>query len=237
MEFRLFPEPSENLVTPYRRRGSVYHRFDCSDHHPQLVTVSRDNCGASDVRAPDRERLLEWLGQNRHTALLEFARKNIVVPTFSCTESEALTRVFCRQIVTVLQARRLFHSFVVRYGYEADGYFGFPNDSTLSALQPEDFRELGLGFRGERLHRALSAHLDGESHSGDGYPGVGPWSRAVLDVDLQKDYAYYPFSDKSGEAVAARLGIDLSVVSLTSRELAGDLYVYAVSMLNAGVAQ
>jgi len=52
-------------------------------------------------------------------------------------------------------------------------------------------------------------------------------------VENEKTYAAYPFEDKSGLAVHQACGVDLLAVARENRELAGDLYVYGVSYLEA----
>lgn len=247
MEVRLFPQPSEDYCTPFLPERRGYRRYACHDGDWRLVTVDKwakepkisVDGGQLHQRMPDRDRLLEWicLAQGVREPFAQYASSHVVVPTFSMSLAEALTRVVMRQIVTVRQARKAFAQFTMRFGYRLNGAYGFPDLDTLRELSIGDYHEFGLGFRAQRLHHAIHS-LDPHSAPHQSidlgrFPGIGPWSKAVLDTELNRDYAYYPFSDKSGEAILMHTGIDVAGVATRAPSLAADLYVYAASFVEA----
>ena len=235
MELRLFPEPTGAHITPYSLGSDGMYR--CLDEQRSIHCVGL--CEGSLVmtdsgaqRLPDRDRLLEWAVQD--AALDGFGRfvsGALVVPTFSRSILEALVRVVMRQIVTRQQARSTIAHFIREYGVSEMELFGFPADATIRSLVPGDFARLGLGFRSARLVDAIAAACDEGALLGGRLRGVGPWSRAVLESDIRKDFSHYPMCDKSGQVAGRALGIDLEDLRIRDPLLAADLYVYALSWI------
>jgi hypothetical protein len=247
MAVRLFPEPT-TWCTPFVLKSGSYQRYVNVDGRWNLIRLDSQSKSPSfdsghldwHQRMPDRERLTEWLGQQTGLSedFLGYVDELLVVPTFSMCAAEALTRVFMRQIVTARQARRMFASFVESFGYRKEDVVGFPSPERVQRLGPEAFREIGLGFRAERLVNALGSLQSYEVSSLDGLleasvPGIGPWSRAILDVELARDYSRYPFEDKSGVAIRSLTGVDVAAAARLDLQLAADLYVYGASFVES----
>jgi len=240
MGLRLFPEPTAELITPYLRGDDGAYR--CLDENGATVRVGLCDdeivtAGQGPQRLPNRERVLEWAARPKApAAFMEFVAATHVVPTFSRSGTEALVRVVMRQIVTRTQARSTIARFIRQHGVTDGGLFGFPCDATIRSLGADDFTELGLGFRSARLVEAIAESGSDQMLLRGRLPGVGPWSRAVLESDLRKDFSYYPMSDKSGECAGEALGVELEDLRRRDPELAADLYVYALAWIEVGRA-
>jgi hypothetical protein len=189
---------------------------------------------------PDREHLTKWLRQQTgiNEDFRDYVREMLVVPTFSMCAAEALTKVFMRQIVTARQARRMFSDFVEGFGYRKGDVVGFPPPERVQRLGSTDFRDIGLGFRAERLVKSLG-RLKGFQVSNltdlleADVPGIGPWSRAILAVESARDYSHYPFEDKSGTAIRSLTGANVAAVAHDDLQLAADVYVYGASYVES----
>ena len=247
MAVRLFPEPA-GWCTPFVLKNGSYQRYLHVDGRWNLIKLDSQSKSPSfdsghldwHQRMPDRQRLTRWLGQQigLNENFSTYVHEQIVVPTFSMCAAEALTRVFMRQIVTARQARRVFARFVESFGYEKEGVVGFPSPDDVQRLGADDFRELGLGFRAERLVNALGFLRSCEVASLEGLlcadvPGLGPWSRAILNVETARDYSCYPFEDKSGVAIRSFTGVDVAAAARFDPQLAADLYVYGASFVES----
>lgn len=232
MELRLFPQPTDECITPFVESEAGVYR--CLDETGKLTEIScRDETlclpamGAQ--RVPDRERLLEWAEQNGPVAFGQFVAATTVVPTFSGSATEALVRVVMRQIVTRLQARRTYAKFIRLHGQEANGVYGFPGEDRIRLVTQKDFEDLGMGFRAERLIEAIALRPREPDVWTGALPGIGPWSQAVLECDAKRDYSHYPMWDKSGEVAGRLLGVSMEECRARNAGLAADLYVYALS--------
>jgi 3-methyladenine DNA glycosylase/8-oxoguanine DNA glycosylase len=186
-------------------------------------------------RTPNRRAVLSYLAVNSETsdAFSAFVRRCVVVPTFSSSVHEALVKVIIRQLISAVQAKNLYSSFVQTYGYEREGVFGFPTPGSVAELPAAQLRGLRFGFKSERIIAAVQVLLDEGDDAVWSVSGVGPWSREVLQVEVHRDYAYYPFWDLSGQRIAEVCGIDVAAVAATDKQLAGDLYVYGAAYLES----
>lgn len=237
------------MCTPFvpDRTGRAYSRFVHTAKGWKRVVVEakgnrphvRGNESAVHAtlgrRTPNRRAVLNYLAGNSEAsdAFSAFVRRCVVVPTFSSSVHEALVKVIIRQLISAVQAKNLYSSFVQAYGYEREGVFGFPAPGSVAELPAVQLRGLRFGFKSERIIAAVQVLLDEGDDAVWSISGVGPWSREVLQVEVHRDYAYYPFWDLSGQRIAEVCGIDVAAVAATDKQLAGDLYVYGAAYLES----
>jgi hypothetical protein len=249
MRFRLFPNPSTDACTPFvfvRDRNCYGRAFDDGQVAKAITIQRRGNadsvvveganaCEVVGRRVPDRRELLRYVRGRRSVSqeFVDYLSSVFVVPTFSLCPVESFVRTVIRQLISAKQARQLFARFVRTFGVECDGFFGFPNGSRLAAVSQSNFLEIGLGMKAARIHAGVRRMRAGRVGSPQMLPGVGPWSRQILEVERCKSYRHYPFWDKSGEKIKKVCGIDVTGLAGQDPELAGDLYVYGASFLES----
>lgn len=250
MEFRLFPNPSKGVCTPYQLIGDthyIYARYFIADSTNKLITISiNEHCNKIEVhgndfeeilgdKSPDREIILDILGKDKYVNknLLSYIKNTCVVPTFPLTFVEAIIKTFIRQIISAKQAKRLFSDFVKEFGYEDQGIFNFPSIEQIKDVQLSDFEYLGLGLKAKRIFNAIREIGEIKDLAVKKIKGVGPWSEEIMNVEISKNYSFYPFWDKSGEKILNKCGINLLEIAKRNKEIAGSIYVYSASYLES----
>lgn len=244
MQFRIFPIPTIDMCTPFiftpHNSFSRYY-YDNENNLKKLkirldVSSSRINikgCNEHEIlglRKPIRENIIDYI--NRCDAIdqnfKKFILKTNVIPTYPLSKEEALIKTIIRQIISSQQAKKLFSDFIKKFGVNKNGIFGFPTKQKLIKISVEELKKIGLGLKAERINKGI--HLLNNKNFNE-INGIGPWSIEVLDAEINKDYMYYPFWDKSGEKILKICGIDLVRIKRRDIELAGDLYIYGASFL------
>jgi hypothetical protein len=249
MQLKLFPNPSNDLCTPFvftSERDCFVRLYDSGSSHKHVVIQRRKKSGTVEVdglpsssvignRLPDRDRIQELirLGRGIRHEFVEYVRTVVVVPTFSLCPAECFVRAVIRQLISAKQASRLFSDFVKYFGIQHRGSFGFPSASRLCRVQRNTYAKLGLGMKTERIQEGIKQILETPTVDPCALPGVGPWSRQILTVEKHKSYRFYPFWDKSGEKIHRVCGINLSRIAERQPDLAADLYIYAASFLES----
>jgi|GEM_PF-6544231 len=247
MEFRLYPHPTVDICTPFVYNGehNVYSRYYFGNSSTRLLSLAFEACHVSVLgsdektvlgeRLPNRKKLLQFLRNEKKVSrgFLNFIKNNYVIPTFPINREEAIIKTMIRQVISSQHAKKLFSVFVKTFGYERGGIFAFPGPEQLDSLAPYDLKELGFGYKAERICSVLETlKRDGEVEV-DQIKGIGPWSRSILRVESCRDYSLYPFWDKSAEKAKIVCGVDIGNISQVNKFLAGDTYIYAVSYLEA----
>jgi len=244
--FRLLPHPIADLCTPFvpGPRPDEYTRVLTVGRKSRRVRVWRERgdgspqvrgCHPDDLfgrRRPSRSKVMNYSRkQAANPQFLAFVERTVVLPAFPLSVEEAFVKTVIRQIVPVTVARRQFSQFTKAFGTWQDGCYSFPDAAEFGASCHDALVGLGLGLKCERLLAGLAAIADGDLDRLYSLKGVGPWSARVLRVELERDYAYYPFGDKSGEAVARVCGVDPQAAAQRSAALAADVYIYGVAFL------
>lgn len=245
MEFRLFPNPTPGVCTPYvaTAQGRRFARLAYEGRRRIVVEVAfnRDDvrvngCPPERVigsRRPHRRRLISWLSEQADVGsdFRAFVKSTIVVPTYAWTPEEAFVRTVIRQVIRASQAKRLYASFIQRFGIHDGLRYGFGPSQMLAYVSLSRLEELGLGFKARRIVSGLQAMNDGGLASLRTVTGIGDWSRQVLTVESKRDYCHYPIDDRSGQRIERECGISLSAARAESTELAADVYVYGASFV------
>lgn len=249
MEFRLYPHPTDDICTPYvyTRGQNVYSRYFFVSSSMNLISiinkvdssyitvVGGDEKIIIGKRKPNREMISDYLLHHNSVSdeLLGYIKNTCVIPTFTLSKEEAFVKTIIRQIINAKQAKRMFSNFVKKFGYKKDGIYSFPNLEQLEKLSIYDFKKFGLGLKAERMWQGIKTlRTDGKDKFIQ-MNGIGPWSKNILEVEMHKDYSFYPFWDKSGAKIKKFCGIDLVKIARKSKKLAGDLYIYAVSYMES----
>jgi len=242
MEYRLYPNPIKDICTPfvYDKNHKKYLRYFLNPN-PQLVVIRNNEIGINITGCnreqivgcgmPQRELLINYVEVRCICTddFIDYLKNTHVVPTFPLSKEEAFVKTVIRQIISATQARKLFSKFVRIFGYEKNGIYGFP-DSTMAIKVPlEDLEQIGLGFRAKRILSGLKMIRDGGEITQ--LSGIGPWSKCILEVELNRNYSLYPFWDKSGKRIKEVCGIDLKSIARDNRVIAGGIYLYAASYL------
>lgn len=245
MDFKVFPQPRPTQCTPFVQISTTtyarYHNAGPSGR--TLISASISPASGAIVlkghgsdrifgtRKPDRKRVLDFLAHHRRRELLRYVESTNVVPTFAATLEEAFVKTLCRQLIRATHAATIFSCFIQEYGWSLDGIYGFPTLGTLVRLSLSDWRQSRFGFKAVRLYSGVQVLRTGTSTRD--LPGLGPWSAAVMDAELQKDYTYYPMEDRSGEVIETAFGVNAAAIARRDRKLAADLYIYGSSAIGA----
>lgn len=249
MEFRLYPHPTDGICTPfvYIREQNTYSRYVFVGSSIYLISIT-NKVNSSDItvvggdektiigeRRPNREMILDYLLHYESVSnnFLDYIKNTYVVPTFPLSKEEAFVRTIIRQIINAKQAKIMFSNFVKKFGYKKDGLYSFPSLEQLERVSIYDFKKFGLGFKAERMCLGIRMLKTIGEDEFIRMNGIGPWSKNILEVEIHKDYWFYPFWDKSGEKIKKNYGIDLIKIAQKSKELASDLYVYAASHMES----
>jgi len=247
MEFRLYPHPTDSICTPfvYVRKQNAYSRYFFVSSSINLISITNQvNSSCITVvggdektiigkRRPNREMILDYLLHYECASdnFSDYVKNTCVIPTFPLSKEEAFVKTIIRQIINAKQAKRMFSNFVKKFGYKKGGLYSFPSLGGLERVSIYDFKKFGLGFKAERMWLGIKML---EAIGEDDFiqiNGIGSWSKNILEVEIHKDYSFYPFWDKSGEKIKKNYGIDLIKIGRKSKKLAGDLYVYAASYM------
>lgn len=249
MEFRLYPHPTDGICTPfvYIREQNAYSRYFFVGSSMNLMSITNkvnsscitvvggDEKTIIGERKPNREMILDYLShyESVRDSFLDYIRNTCVIPTFPLSKEEAFIKTVIRQVISAKQAKRTFSNFVKRFGYEKGGLYGFPNLEQLAQVSVYDFKKFGLGFKAERMWLGTKMLKIIRENEFMEMEGIGSWSKNILEVEIDKDYSFYPFWDKSGEKIKKICGVDLTKIARKSKKLAGDLYVYAASYIES----
>jgi hypothetical protein len=250
MEFKIYPMPTETVCTPYVLDGEEqFSRLFHSNGTLKKITLSYSNLkNMTDNaqspfemfigrRLPNREELLHLVHEEKeiNPEFLEYVKNTIVVPTYSISENEILIKTIIRQLIHSIQAKKLYSVFIRTYGIERNGIFGFPDLNTLISLTHDNFRDINLGMKAKRVVNGINELNNANGSSIYEIHGIGPWSKAIIHMEKQRDYSLYPFWDKSGKKIDDLCGIDLIMVRNENRSIVGDLYIYGASFLESRV--
>jgi hypothetical protein len=242
MEYRLYPNPINDICTPfvYDKSHKKYLRYFLNPN-PQLVVVQNNGVGINVTgctpeqiigrEIPQRELFINYIKAHCICTddFMDYLKNTYIVPTFPLSEEEAFVKTVIRQIISAAQARKLFSNFVRIFGYEKNGIYGFPNSAMTIKVSLKDLEQLGLGFRAKRILSGLKMIRDGGEITE--LRGIGPWSKCILEVELNRNYSLYPFWDKSGKRIKEVCGIDLKSIAQDNGAIAGSIYLYAASYL------
>lgn len=247
MPIRLFPSPTEDCCTPYVQcadtktflrlanmgKGVGAVRLDMCDETAAAVSPLNNSHPVAKYRLPNRQSVIQYLRKQDEVCkpLLCYANEFQIIPAFSLSKEEAIIKAVVRQVIRASQAKKLISNFIKELG-ESDGpLFGFPALSMLARVSTHEYQKLGLGMKAERISSIVTKLLINSKLIYRDLHGIGPWTEAVLQVDLSHDYRHYPFEDKSGSKISDLFGIHLDSVSRKHKLLAADLYVYAASYM------
>ena len=244
MDYKLFPNPVSDMCTPfvYAMDKKKYQRYYLNPN-PQLIELEFGDtgimiagCNYKNIigeNIPHRKLLLAYVERycRCNCDFRDYIKNTHVVPTFTLSKEESFVKTVIRQIISATQAKKLFSSFIKIFGYEKDGIYGFPNSETIAQISYNDLKYLGLGFRARRVLAGLKMIRDGRDTSE--LNGIGPWSKSILKVEANKDYAMYPFWDKSGQKINRFCNMNLQAVAKHNTAIAGGLYLYAASYLES----
>ena len=249
MDFRLYPQPIENICTPFvfDPEKNIYSRYFLNNSSKSLVSLSlqkkinsyRVNVSGIDgtfiygKELPNRDEIKNYFLVNKsiNYSFIEFFENTIVIPTFSLSFVEAYIKTIIRQLITAKQAKKLFSDFIKNFGYCQNRIYGFPDKKNLEDMTVKDLQSIGLGFKGKRIYNGIRMINNFTEENKIELSGIGPWSKAILKVENCKSFSFYPFWDKSGEKIHKIIGIDLNLLAKDKPKLAGDLYIYAISFL------
>jgi len=239
MEFKVYPYPAYEQCTPFifNRNSNSFQRNVVHRRRYSILSVGLDNGKVKiegglkreivGYRLPNRKNLIDYLVKlDSKSDLLEYINNTYVLPTFSLSREEAFIKVTIRQLISAKHAKRLISDFIKEFGTKKNNLFTFPTISRLNRLTLSELKNLGLGFKSERILNGIK-----EFHKVDQIKGIGSWSKQILLLENKKNYSYYPFEDMSGERIRKMFNIDLYELSKTNRILAGDIYLYSVSFL------
>jgi hypothetical protein len=247
MRLRLFPAPRQDECTPFTlpQNGEGFARLLHTTRgiQPAEIEIKKSRIASLvnpitgkvyiSYRIPDRNLLKRYLrfSCKRDSSLVRFVENVFVIPTFSAGPEEALVKAILRQIVRAGHAKRLISDLIRRFGPARKGLYGFPSLSALRSAKRSDYAGLGLGMKTDRIVDCINRDPEIWQHEPESLHGVGPWTSAILRMDLNADYSFYPFDDKSGERIKEKCQIDLTTLAKSDPSLAGDVYVYAASYL------
>lgn len=246
--FKLFPQPDEEICTPfiYQENDGIYTRLAEEKSNTQLISIAKNGekflvSGVEKEkligqRSISRERILDYLSLNpaANNNFLNYVQENTVIPTFTLSLHEALIKVLIKQLISAKQAKKIFSTFIKNFGYNTNKGYAFPSITVLKGLSLEDLKSLKLGYKAARILEIIKqiSHDDmiiPHNFLSKEIKGLGPWSQAILRMEFEKDYAFYPFYDLSGKKIFEECGVDLNHVAEYDRGFAGDIYVYAAS--------
>lgn len=249
MEFRLYPHPTDGICTPfvYIREQNAYSRYFFVGSSINLISITYkvnssyitivggDEKTIIGERRPNREMILEYLLHCESVSenFLDYIKNTCVIPTFPLSKEEAFVKTIIRQIINAKQAKKMYSNFVKEFGYNKGKLYSFPSLEQLERVSICDFKKFGLGFKAERMWLGIKMFKTIGEDKFTQMNGIGPWSKNILEVEIHKDYSFYPFWDKSGDKIKKNCGIDLIKIARKSRKIAGDLYLYAASYLES----
>ncbi|MCP4344357.1 MAG: hypothetical protein GY795_02390 [Desulfobacterales bacterium] len=248
MQFKLFPNPSNGLCTPflfdselngyfrliYNKSGFIKTSVKVIDNTAMLFDYNdKKNNILYSYSLPNREKIIDFLEKQKEVNLLKYIKENFVVPTFPLSKLESFIKTTIRQIVTAGQAKKQFSKFVFSFGEKKDGLYCFPTIEFLKRKTIDEYKSIGLGLKAKRIWNGVNEIAKNDNITLLDLPGIGPWSKRILEVDAKMDYSLYPFDDKSGDKIKETIGIDLFRISKTNSRFSGDLYIYAASYLEA----
>jgi len=245
MHIRLYPSPSIGIFTPFSFDKRI-NRYAClwtenektvpvsliiNKSKAFLVTCDQSNRTLLQYRIPNRSRVCDCIAGALPEAshFKDFVESHKVVPTFSAFPAEAVIRAMIRQIIRADQAKFLLAKFINSFGPKEEPLRGFPSLQMLSRLTIDDYANIGLGLKAKRVYYGVQKLNRSFKAGFMDISGIGPWSRAIIKVDLERDFSNYPFTDKSGKKIKSELQIDIEKLAKQDACLAGDLYVYAMS--------
>ena len=239
MEFNLYPRPTLELVTPFVFDSNTKEFCRLFKHKNEIkkITVKSKNekfyiNGIKKEklfgkRIPDRKKLLNYLKKRSSKEFLNYIENNLILPSFSLSPEEALVRTIIKQLISAKQARRLISIFIQTFGYYKDNLYFFPNIDDIKEIKISELQKLGFGFKAERIINGINQFNTDKNFSN--IKGIGKWSKEILNVELNKDFCYYPFWDISSNKINKLLGFNPLTIALRNRELAGDLHLYSLS--------
>ncbi len=252
MEFKLYPQPVDDLCTPfvYLSQEKSYFRYYYTDtislNLISISLVNETNLPHVQVSGINREMVIGKRQSNRRKIkdyfhccqsmnhnFLNYFDTTFVIPSFTLSDEEALIKTIIRQVITAKQAKRMFSNFIKEFGEQKEGLYSFPSFAKLEKITVDDLKTFGLAFKATRICSGINRLLTEKKKEITSMNGIGPWSKAILQVEKNKDFSFYPFGDKSGEKIKKEFGIDLIQIAENDKELAGDLYIYAVSYLES----
>jgi hypothetical protein len=247
MAFKIFPNPSKDICTPFihANQENTFCRLHQTDSYTSLVSIiwnyQTGDMNVSGIekekllgsRLPNRDDMLRYLKRVKldDSIFARYVHEHYIIPVFSLSIEEAYVKVVIRQLINAKHAKRIYSEFIKKFGVMENKVYGFPNCNLLSEITLRELLDLGIGFKAERLFSGIRLLHMGEPVNQ--LKGIGPWSSGILEMEQHKSYAFYPFWDKSGEKIKETCYVDLLDVAKKNRILAGDLYVYAASYLEA----
>lgn len=248
MHYKLFPCPTDSICTPFVFNNNSFKALHYLDNRLDTVRIkadyynndvqilSSDNRVVQHYSLPDRSNAIRFIKKHRACdELCLFMRFNTVIPTFSFTISEAIIRAIIRQIIRASHAKYLISNFIKCYGFNHLSFYGFPSVEKLTILSISEYRHLGLGMKSKYIYDLIkvisNSPFENVTNILGNISGIGPWSRAIITMDLSKTYSLYPFDDKSGQVIDKVFKLDLQSISRYDLKLAADLYLYAASYL------
>lgn len=156
---------------------------------------------------------------------------------------EAVATAIIRQVIRADQARVLHQRFRSAHGRPVQTPHGpvylMPDATTVAALLPEAFVELGMAFKRRPLQAAAAAYLEqGEKwcelppvrlvEELQTVPRIGPWTAGAAVADHTHDWTLYPYGDLAVRKWAALAAPDIDwptrddAFAARWRHLAGD---------------
>ena len=249
MEFRLYPNPTNNVCTPfvYVKEYNAYLRFFNDGSSENLISIINntnplcmkvngyDEKVILGEKIPNREMILEYLQHydNINNNFLFFVKNTYVVPTFTLSKEEAFIKTVIRQIINAKYAKIIFSNFVKKFGYKKHGIYGFPTFEQLRRISINNLKKFGLGFKADRIWEGIRLIRKLKNNEFIKISGIGLWSKEILDVEIHKNYSFYPFWDKSGEKIKKVCGINLIEIAKKRKSFSGDIFLYAASYLES----
>ncbi len=243
MEFNLYPSPSFGVVTPFvfNSERKEFCRLFRIKNDIKTITVKYKNeklliKGLKKEklfgrRMPDRDKLLSYIKKKSSKEFVNYVENNFILASFSLSKEEALVRTIIKQVISAKQAKKLLSLFIKTYGYYDNSLYSFPSIDDIKKIKVDELRKMGFGFKSHRIIDSINQLNNNENISN--IKGIGKWSKEILDVELNKDFYYYPFWDISSNKINKLLGFNPTSVSLKNRNLAADLHLYSLSFFEA----
>jgi len=248
MLFRIYPYPKDDICTPFIKgvNSKTFVRGVLCKNRIKKIELQLNGTGDLRIsgidkkaivgkRLPDRKKILEYIVQKSKIAksFLKYIESVVVIPTFPLSKEEAFVKTVIRQVIRAKMAKIQFSFFIKTFGIKQSGIYCFPNAELLRKLSVSELEAMGYGFKANRIISGIKSLLNNPKIDIDCIRGVGPWSSRVIKSEVSKNYTLYPFFDLSCQKIYEVTGVDLLRLSRHDRILAGDVYIYSASFLEA----
>ena len=248
MVFKLFPQPSEEIFTPFKFdvNNNCYSRYVNVNGERKLISIFYDK-KLNDIKVsgckretilgdnlPNRNLINEYLSDSECLVnFKKYVNDNIIVPTYSLSLLESTIKTIIKQIITAKQAKILFSNFIRIYYDSNFGFYSFPSLSKLKKINENDLIDMGLGFKSERICNIVKTYSKCDTFDIDRITGIGEWSKSIINMEVQKNYLYYPYWDKSIDKINEVCKLNLR--NIKNNNLLSSLYIYGASYVENNV--